>query len=139
MDKTIEKLAKEMLDGYDNSLNEEENKRLELIIERCMAENFSLNGWKLVDVPYEDEELIMMSFCNDKNNLDFCVYENDAVPYILTEGIYYPRNVIKKAIYTDTNIDYICRHIIRRNTDIKNLSKEILNSFCVLSEEEYEG
>ncbi|EOE7347240.1 hypothetical protein ACKTMU_003559 [Clostridioides difficile] len=74
MDKTIEKLAKEMLDGYDNSLNEEENKRLELIIEKCIAEKISINGWKLVDIAYEDEELIIINFCNDKNESVWIVH-----------------------------------------------------------------
>ncbi|HBG2405087.1 TPA: hypothetical protein KPK48_003289 [Clostridioides difficile] len=81
---------------------------LKLCLKRIIAEGFDFDGWDLFEIPYKDEEVIIMVFYNEKTKkyLDFHVYykEKYVVPYTVVDtymsGFYtYPKNTIREAIY----------------------------------------
>ncbi|HFL3266429.1 TPA: hypothetical protein ACG3I4_002378 [Clostridioides difficile] len=92
------------------------NRALELCIERCIEERTDIKDWILIDASSSKDKLLKLSFYNkkEKKNLVFGVYKDDVIPYILIDGVQYPRNIIKKAVYEDTNIDYLYTTIKKR-------------------------
>ncbi|EGT3953433.1 TPA: hypothetical protein KRD64_002243 [Clostridioides difficile] len=80
---------------------------LKLCLERIIAENFNFDGWDLFEIPYKNEEVIVMCFYNKKTKerLDFDVYykKKYVVPYTIIDDMSvlcsYPRNTIREAIY----------------------------------------
>ncbi|MDB3084158.1 hypothetical protein C4097_06240 [Clostridioides difficile] len=103
------------------------NRALELCIERCIEEKFNIEDWILVDASSARDKLLKLSFYNkkEKKNLVFGVYRDDVIPYILIDGVQYPRNLIKKAIYEDTNVDYLYTTIRKRGVMYKEKSKDL--------------